>query len=154
MRNLLAKRTHLCGPNSTPVRAPHHQHWLAGQEKCIFLRFFSRRALNRRFSPARVMASMASSANVPRNKGGIQMKIALCFAALISLSAPTLAGAFAPAPADGITGRYSEPVRAKRKVIDKSCLMICENWGENDCEKWVMKCKGDKGYPKAILLRQ
>jgi hypothetical protein len=82
------------------------------------------------------------------------MKTALCFAALISFSAPTLAGAFAPAPADGITGRYSDTIRAKRKVIDKSCLMICEKWGENDCEKWVMKCKGDKGYPKGILLRQ
>jgi hypothetical protein len=42
----------------------------------------------------------------------------------------------------------------KKSVIDKSCLMICEKWGEHDCEKWVMKCKGDTGYPKGLTLRQ
>jgi hypothetical protein len=36
---------------------------------------------------------------------------------------------------------------AKKKPIDKSCLMICEKWGDDGCLKWVMKCKGDTGYP-------
>ena len=37
---------------------------------------------------------------------------------------------------------------AKKKPIDKSCLMICEKWGDDGCLKWVMKCKGDTGYPR------
>ena len=37
---------------------------------------------------------------------------------------------------------------AKKKPIDKSCLMICEKWGNDGCLKWVMKCKGDAGYPR------
>lgn len=34
---------------------------------------------------------------------------------------------------------------AKKKPIDKSCLMVCEKWGDDGCLKWVMKCKGDAG---------
>ena len=26
--------------------------------------------------------------------------------------------------------------------------MICEKWGDDGCLKWVMKCKGDTGYPR------
>lgn len=38
-----------------------------------------------------------------------------------------------------------------RKPIDKSCLMICKRWGEDDCLEWKMVCKGDTDYPKAML---
>ena len=36
---------------------------------------------------------------------------------------------------------------AKKKPLDKSCLMVCEKWGDDGCLKWVTKCKGDTGYP-------
>jgi len=39
---------------------------------------------------------------------------------------------------------------ARKSVIDKSCLMMCDKWGEHGCLKWVMRCKGDPGYPKAL----
>jgi hypothetical protein len=39
---------------------------------------------------------------------------------------------------------------ARKSVIDKSCLMMCDKWGEHGCLKWVMRCKGDPGYPKAM----
>jgi len=39
---------------------------------------------------------------------------------------------------------------ARKDVIDKSCIMMCDKWGEHDCLKWVMRCKGDPGYPKAL----
>jgi hypothetical protein len=32
--------------------------------------------------------------------------------------------------------------------------MMCDRWGEHDCLKWVMRCKGDPGYPKGLILRQ
>jgi hypothetical protein len=89
-----------------------------------------------------------------RNTGADVMKRAFYFMGLIALSAPIPVSAFSLSIADGVGIEQSEPVRAKRKVIDKSCLMICEKWGENDCEKWVMKCKGDKGYPTGLLLSQ
>jgi hypothetical protein len=41
---------------------------------------------------------------------------------------------------------------ARKNVIDKSCLMVCEDWGDNGCKKWVMKCKGDPGYPSGVKL--
>jgi len=37
-----------------------------------------------------------------------------------------------------------------KRVIDKSCIMMCDKWGPNSCEKWVTRCKGDPGYPKTI----
>lgn len=81
--------------------------------------------------------------------------------AIIMLSAvfaPLSTPVFAIAPAGASLGapQLSQPIAGKKKrpVIDKSCLMICEKWGENDCDKWVMKCKGDKGYPTGILLQQ
>lgn len=43
---------------------------------------------------------------------------------------------------------------AARKRIDKSCLMVCEEWGDDGCLKWVMKCKGDSGYPGPSTLSQ
>ena len=82
------------------------------------------------------------------------MKRAFYIMGLIALSGPIPVNAFTVSIADGLRIEQSEPVRAKRKVIDKSCLMICEKWGENECEKWVMKCKGDPGYPTGLLLRQ
>ena len=39
---------------------------------------------------------------------------------------------------------------ARKSVIDKSCIMMCDQWGEHGCLKWVMRCKGDPGYPKAL----
>lgn len=48
----------------------------------------------------------------------------------------------------------SQAIAGKKKPIDKSCLMICEKWGENDCEKWVMKCEGDAGHPKGLTLQR
>jgi hypothetical protein len=35
-----------------------------------------------------------------------------------------------------------------KSVIDKSCLRMCDQWGEHGCLKWVTRCKGDPGYPK------
>lgn len=82
------------------------------------------------------------------------MKLALCVTGLLVFLAPAAASAFNLSSKD--TAAVAQPlqIRTKRKVIDKSCLMICEKWGENDCEKWVMKCKGDRGYPTGLLLRQ
>ena len=37
---------------------------------------------------------------------------------------------------------------AKKTPIDKSCLMVCERWGDDGCLKWVMKCKGNSANPK------
>jgi hypothetical protein len=56
-------------------------------------------------------------------------------------------------PAGGAP-QFSQPAAGKKKVIDKSCLMICEKWTGDDCSKWVMKCKGDPGYPTGSLLKQ
>lgn len=39
-------------------------------------------------------------------------------------------------------------------TIDKSCIKMCDKWGEHDCLKWVTRCKGDPGYPKGLILRQ
>ena len=43
---------------------------------------------------------------------------------------------------------------ATRKPIDKSCLMVCEKWNGDTCEKFVMKCKGDPGYPTPSRVKQ
>jgi hypothetical protein len=40
----------------------------------------------------------------------------------------------------------------KGKPIDKSCIMMCDRWGEHGCLKWTMRCKGDPGYPKGLVL--
>jgi hypothetical protein len=40
----------------------------------------------------------------------------------------------------------------KKSVIDKSCIMMCDEWGEHGCLKWVMRCKGDPGYPKGLSI--
>jgi hypothetical protein len=42
----------------------------------------------------------------------------------------------------------------KKSVIDKSCIMMCDQWGEHGCLKWVMRCKGDPGYPKGLSIAQ
>ncbi len=80
----------------------------------------------------------------------------------IIFSAAMIAAGFASAPAYAFkfpeTGNIpipqSKPVAGMRTVIDKSCLMICEQWGESDCSKWVMKCKGDSGYPAGSVLQR
>lgn len=41
---------------------------------------------------------------------------------------------------------------ATRRRIDKSCIMMCDKWGDKGCDKWVMRCKGDPGYPKGLNL--
>ncbi len=43
---------------------------------------------------------------------------------------------------------------ARKPVIDKSCIMMCDQWGEHGCLKWVMRCKGDPGYPKGLSIAQ
>jgi hypothetical protein len=43
---------------------------------------------------------------------------------------------------------------ARKSVIDKSCIMMCDQWGEHGCLKWVMRCKGDPGYPKGLSIAQ
>ena len=42
----------------------------------------------------------------------------------------------------------------KKTVIDKSCIMMCDQWGDHGCLKWVMRCKGDPGYPKGLSVAQ
>jgi len=42
----------------------------------------------------------------------------------------------------------------KKSVIDKSCIKMCDQWGEHDCLKWVTRCKGDPGYPKGLSIAQ
>ena len=42
----------------------------------------------------------------------------------------------------------------KKSVIDKSCIMMCDQWGEHGCLKWVMRCKGEPGYPKGLSIAQ
>jgi hypothetical protein len=42
----------------------------------------------------------------------------------------------------------------KKSVIDKSCIMMCDEWGEHGCKKWVMRCKGDPGYPTGLSIAQ
>src|SRR5687767_3938279 len=47
----------------------------------------------------------------------------------------------------------SKQLAANDTPIDKSCLMVCEKWVGDTCEKFVMKCKGDPGYPTALKVR-
>lgn len=42
----------------------------------------------------------------------------------------------------------------KKSVIDKSCIKMCDQWGEHNCLKWVTRCKGDPGYPKGLSIAQ
>lgn len=46
------------------------------------------------------------------------------------------------------------PAQSSKRKIDKTCLMMCDKWTDKGCEKWVMRCKGDPGYPKGLLLSQ
>jgi hypothetical protein len=59
--------------------------------------------------------------------------------------------AIASAPIPAWNSQWILPV-AQRETggIDKSCIMMCDKWGANGCDKWVMRCKGDPGYPKTI----
>ena len=45
---------------------------------------------------------------------------------------------------------YPRALPVAKRAIDKSCIMMCDRWGSNACEKWVMRCKGDPGYPKTV----
>ena len=76
-------------------------------------------------------------------------------ASMFKTQRPVLAAIFAAvlvcpgaAFAQPILGHSHLLLVAKRKPIDKSCLMICEKWGDDGCLKWVTKCKGDTGYPR------
>ncbi len=53
---------------------------------------------------------------------------------------------------DAGNGRSVVILAASKSVIDKSCIMMCDDWGEHGCRKWVMRCKGDAGYPKGLML--
>jgi len=39
---------------------------------------------------------------------------------------------------------------AKKAVIDKSCIMMCDQWGEHGCLQWVMRCKGGASRSSAV----
>ena len=82
------------------------------------------------------------------------MKHLIRSTAIVFLLSAIPAQAFTFSHRDIVPIPQSDPIAGKKKVIDKSCLMICEQWGENDCLKWVMKCKGDPGYPKGMLMMQ
>ena len=82
------------------------------------------------------------------------MKTSLYIAGLMAFSAPLPTGGFVPPASEHMSVPQFQHARVKKPVIDKSCLMICEKWGEQTCEKWVMKCKGDAGYPKGLTLQQ
>lgn len=71
--------------------------------------------------------------------------------ALIAFVAPAVAFA-ASAPRPSSPAQSSLVLAKSRSVIDKSCLMICKRWGEDDCLEWKMVCKGDADYPKGIML--
>jgi hypothetical protein len=58
------------------------------------------------------------------------------------------ANAVASAPVRDWNSQWISPIT--KRTIDKSCIMMCDKWGPNGCDKWVMRCKGDPGYPKSI----
>lgn len=61
---------------------------------------------------------------------------------------------FSPAPRP-VAVEQPAPITVKaRKPIDKSCLMMCDKWTDDGCAKWVMRCKGDPGYPRGMTLSQ
>ncbi len=63
---------------------------------------------------------------------------------------------FAGAPFATSSADWPSPLLhlARKSVIDKSCIMMCDQWGEHGCLKWVMRCKGDPGYPKGLSIAQ
>ncbi|QDZ02814.1 hypothetical protein FQ775_21935 [Nitratireductor mangrovi] len=77
------------------------------------------------------------------------------------LSAVVLSASLAVAHADvskSTGGKHqmapAAPAQTSKRKIDKTCLMMCDKWTDKGCEKWVMRCKGDPGYPKGLLLSQ
>ena len=73
-------------------------------------------------------------------------------AALLCSQTATLAGSTL---STGSADRPLSPLLVtKKSVIDKSCIMMCDQWGEHGCLKWVMRCKGDPGYPKGLSIAQ
>jgi len=71
---------------------------------------------------------------------------------VIALGAlPALASA---APVRGQSSPDGPVIWMAKRAIDKSCIMMCDKWGPDGCEKWVMRCKGDPGYPKTIQQLQ
>ena len=77
-------------------------------------------------------------------------------AALFAPAGLLAVAGFSPAPRPiGIELAQPAPITVKsRKPIDKSCLMMCDRWTDDGCAKWVMRCKGDPGYPKGMTLSQ
>jgi hypothetical protein len=133
--------------------AAHHQHWLVGQKNCVCRKIYCVSRSGFALFPRAGDAEDSFISERPSKQRRRIMKLAVFAAVLTALYAPIPAGAIILS-LDGVKNLQSEPVRAKRKVIDKSCLMVCEKWTDDGCEKWVMKCKGDPGYPKGITLRQ
>lgn len=80
-----------------------------------------------------------------------------CWALLFGLAA--LLCSQTPTYAEATTSTWSAHrssflLVTKKSVIDKSCIMMCDQWGEHGCLKWVMRCKGDPGYPKGLSIAQ
>ena len=80
----------------------------------------------------------------------LRLVLATGLAVLVVGQVSAFAQPFSPSRAtwDQAAGSLLIQVEKKKPAIDKSCLMVCERWGDAGCLKWVMKCKGDPGYPK------
>lgn len=67
---------------------------------------------------------------------------------LVTASAASAGSLFFGAPQS--PGDSPVTLAASKRPIDKSCLMICKRWGDDDCLEWKMVCKGDSDYPKPV----
>ena len=77
----------------------------------------------------------------------LRLVLAAGLAVLVVGQVSAFAQPFSPSRPLQAASALRVPV-VKKPAIDKSCLMVCERWGDDGCLKWVMKCKGDTGYPK------
>jgi hypothetical protein len=78
----------------------------------------------------------------------------LSLAALLCGQTSTFAEATLAMSLPGTRSPSLVQLATKKSVIDKSCIMMCDQWGEHGCLKWVMRCKGDPGYPKGLSIAQ
>lgn len=82
-----------------------------------------------------------------------KMVIALGFGLSVGIGALVLGATAAERTTKGSGLGTAESGSSSRK-IDKTCLMVCERWTDDGCAKWVMRCKGDPGYPSGLLFSQ
>lgn len=77
------------------------------------------------------------------------LSLALIFAMGVVLLSPAEAHAgIALSPHLAAQARPLSALHLAKSVIDKSCLRMCDQWGDHGRLKWVTRCKGDPGYPK------